>query len=201
MRCALTLSVALLLAGVVASPTRAAQPVYTGPYPLFTTAVYDLDYAVSTAGTAKQPTSGSETIVSIGLPSGAVAAEAQCAAQVDWFDWDGFPAGLSGPPGTAAGGPINLVAGQTLEFTSSLNTANPFEYPPFTENVFRDTTNPQGSVVPFEGRAEIRVSCVKPVATPLRVDAEVVTVESTASGLVFKYKPINVTQVSGLIGY
>jgi hypothetical protein len=122
---------------------------------------------------------------------------------VDWFDWDGFPAGLSGPGFISTSTPNTLLPGQTLEFTTSLNSANPLEYPPFTENVFRDTTNPAGSVVPFEGRAEVRVICPAGVSIRLlRVDAEVATAVISASGaLVYHYKPINVTKVSGLVGY
>src|SRR5271165_7214731 len=125
MRIRLHMSAALLALAVSASGAQAAQPVIVGPYPLLKTAVYDLDYAVSTAAAPGLLPSTSDTMVSIGLPTGASAAEAQCQAQVDWFDWDGFPAGLSGPGFLSAGVANTLLPGQTLEYTTSLNPANP----------------------------------------------------------------------------
>jgi hypothetical protein len=201
MRHALSLSVAFV-AAIAASASMAAQPVIVGPYPLLKKIVYDVDYAVSTTtpGTAA-PSAGSETIISIGLPTNGAATGAQCQAQVDWFDWDGFPAGLSGP--SPAGSVPTLLPGHTLEFTTSLNSATPQEFPPFTENVFRDTTKPAGSKIAFEGHAQVRVLCPSGVASPkLRVDAEVVRFETDANGkLKYKYKPINVTRTAGLSGY
>jgi hypothetical protein len=202
MRYGLSLSVAFLTITLAASVARAAQPVYVGPYALFKTILFDIDYAVSTANTSSQAAVGSETIVSIGLASNAPSTGASCQAQVDWFDWDGTPAGLSGGVPTPGAGPF-LVAGQTLEYTTSLVPANPNEYPPFTQNVFRDTTNPSGSKVAFEGYAQIRVMC--PAGTPqpkIRVDAEVVKTQIGTGGVIgFQYKPINVTKTTGLIGY
>jgi len=200
MRRALSLSAALLAVTLAASVVNAAQPVYVGPYPLFKTILFDVDYAVSTASASTMPL-GSETIISIGLATNAPTTSAGCQAQVDWFDWDGTPAGLSGS-NKAPVGPF-LLPGQTLEFTSSLNSVNPGEYPPFTENVFRDTTNPQGSKVAFEGFAQIRVLCPAGVPTPkLRVDAEVAKAQVNANGgLGFQYKPINVTKTTGVVGY
>jgi hypothetical protein len=207
MKCAVSLSIALAAASITTSQALAApQPVVVGPYPVLRTAIYDIDYAISNPDPAgsTQPRDASETIVSIGLPSGASSVAAVCQAQVDWFDWDNTPAGLSGPGFLAAGGPVNLVPGQTLEFTTSTNSVNPLEYPPFTENIFRDITVPVNSVKKFEGRAEVRILCPAGVVPPktLRVDAEVVKVETTAAGLLsFTYKPINVTKTSGLVGY
>jgi len=199
-------SAIMALSVIAASQAHGApQPVIVGPYVLLTTAIYYVDYAVSTANAASQPTSGSDTIISIGLPSGASSSGGLCQAQVFWLDWNGAHAGLSGPgflPG--GGGPNDIVPGQTLEYTSSLNSGNPFEYPPFDENVFRDITNPANSVAPFEGYAQVRILCPPgtPALTQLRVDAEVVSVSKTPSGaLSFRYKPINVTKVSGLVGY
>ena len=207
---AISIPIVLAIAAMSGVSAMAApQPVVVGPYTLLTKAIYNLDYAVSTASSppATQPAGGSETIVYIGLPSGisTTSSYALCQAQVDWFDWNNVPAGLSGPGFLpSGGGPVMLLAGQTLEYTSSINSANPGEYPPFTENIFRDVTNPKTSVTPFEGRAEVRILCPAGVAAPtaLRVDAEVVTVTTNAAGqLDFHYKPVNVTKIIGLIGY
>ena len=94
-----------------------------------------------------------------------------CLAQVDWFDWNGVPAGVSGGPGAT---PTTLLANRTLEFTTSSN-ANPNNYPNFQENVFRDAKDP------FEGYAQVRIQCPAGAAgiKALRVDAEFATFDPT----------------------
>jgi hypothetical protein len=186
-----------------AAPVWAAQPVYTGPYPVLPTIVFDVDYAVSTAFSGSTLAPGSETIISIGEATDAKMGSAPCVAQVDWFDWDGSPAGLSGPGKDSTGVVNTLTPGKTLEFTSSLNSGFPMEYFPFQENVFRNTSLPAGSKVAFEGHAQIRISCPAGVPRPgLRLDAEVVRFHYNDKGLPrVVYKPVNITKTAGLTGY
>jgi hypothetical protein len=184
------------IAGFSASAAMAAQPIILPPYPLLQQALYDVDYAVAASGPNSPQGIGADTIISIGLPSKVTTTG--CQAQVDWFDWDGTPAGLSGPGSTAAGGPVTLVPGQTLEYTTSTNGV-PNNYPHYQENVFRDKT------APFEGYAQIRVQCPAGVAlSALRVDAQFVTSNpSVKAGFPpeIKSKTINVTKTTGLTGY
>jgi len=188
MRFSTTLCVLTALSSV---PALAAQPVIVGPYPTLTTVYYDVDYAVS--GTSQLGVK-SDTIISIGLPSSVNVTG--CQAQVQWFDWNGALAGLSGPSSPTAAIPT-LAPGQTLEFTSS-PTAVPGEYPDFVENVFRDTKTS------FEGYAQIRVACSNGATLRgLRVDAEFVTQTPVGAGVppLISSKTINVTKPAGLVGY
>jgi hypothetical protein len=173
----------------IAAPALAQQPVFPTPpgTALLPLALYEIDYA--TAGKLAQQsgfTGNADTIISIGL--GAKAPVKKCQLQVAWYDWNGVLAGVSGP--------AIVNAGTTLEFTTSVNTGNQFEYEPFQENVFSDL---QG---PFEGYAQIRNdgNCPK---DKLRVDAEF-AVLSTLSGTAnyaVKYKSIAVTNLAGVAGY
>ena len=181
---------------LAAAPVIAGQPIYLGPYPLVQQVFYDVDYAVSSAAASSVGGVSADTIISIGLPSSVKTTG--CAAQVDWFDWDGTPAGLSGPPVNSAGGLITLVPGQTLEFTTSSNGL-PNNYPNFQENVFRDKSTP------FEGYAQIRVVCTGAAAIKaLSVDAEFATQNpsfKTGYPPTIKTKTINVTKPTGIVGY
>jgi hypothetical protein len=183
------------LAGLCAAQAYAAQPVILPPYPVLPTVLYDVDYAVSSPAPAGAPGMSADTIISIGLPTSVKTTG--CSAQVDWFDWDGTPAGLSGP-GAGATGLLTVVPGQTLEYTTSSN-GNPNNYPNFQENVFRDSSKA------FEGYAQVRIQCPSAVTlAALRVDAEFAT--STPSGSTdfpasITTKTINVSKPTGLIGY
>ncbi len=181
-------------AGLGAGPTRAAQPIILPPYPILQTVIYNIDYAVSVPKTKAVNGVSADTIVSIGLPSGVPATG--CEAQVFWFDWDGTPAGRSGPTKNVDGTVIALVPGQTLEYTTSSN-GNPNNYPNFQENVFRSASTP------FEGYAQIRISCSSaPAIKALSVDAEFVT-QSGPAGVppVITSKTIVVSKPTGVIGY
>ena len=186
-------ALAAAMTGLSAVPAKAAQPIILPPYPLLNQVIYDVDYAVSSASSTGTT---ADTIISIGLPSGVKTQG--CAAQVDWFDWDGTAAGLSGPGMNTAGGLITLSPGMTLEYTTSSN-GNPNNYPNFQENVFRSLTTP------FEGYAQVRIVCTGGVAIKaLSVDAEFAT--RTPSGVAgvppdITTKTINVTKPTGVIGY
>ena len=65
------ISAIMALSVIAASQAHGAQPVVVGPYVLLTTVLFNVDYAVSTGNREGQPSSGSDTIISIGLPSGA----------------------------------------------------------------------------------------------------------------------------------
>jgi len=181
-------ALATALAGLSSASAFAAQPIFVGPYGPVTQILYDVDYAVSAAQSPVQNIKA-DTIISIGLPSGTQ--PAGCFAQVDWFDWNGAPAGLSGGP---AATPALLLPNHTLEFTTSSN-ALPNNYPNFQENVFRDMTGP------FEGYAQIRIQCPAggPTLKALRIDAEFATFDPTTQS--YMTKTINVTKPTGLVGY
>lgn len=170
----------------LASPALAAQPVIPTPAgtPTLPIVLYEIDYA--TSGRIKGP-GVADTIVSLGLPNRPLGTK--CAIQVAWFDWNGAPAGVSGP--------VGLTPGMTLEFTTSVNLGNPLEYPPYQENVFRS------SRVPFEGFAQIRSDDTCPATLRLRTDAEFATLTTPATGApgVVAFKPITVTNRNGTTGY
>ena len=186
-------ALAAAMTGLSAIPAKAAQPVILPPYPLLNQVLYDVDYAVASVSSTGTT---ADTIISIGLTS-SVKTQG-CAAQVDWFDWNGAPAGLSGPGLNTAGGLITLVPGMTMEYTTSSN-GNPNNYPDFQENVFRNLTTP------FEGYAQIRIVCTGGAAIKaLSVDAEFAT--QTPSGIAgappdITTKTINVTKPTGVVGY
>jgi hypothetical protein len=189
-----------LMLAVAALSTSAAlaapQPIIVGPYPILQQTLYDVDYAVSSLAANSPQGIGADTIISIGLPSKVNVVG--CQAQVDWFDWDGTPAGLSGPGNLPTGAPNLLVPGHTLEYTTSSN-ANPNNYPHYQENVFRDKTTP------FEGYAQVRIQCPTLVSlAALRIDAQFLTTNpSGKTGFPpgIKSKTINVTKTAGLVGY
>jgi hypothetical protein len=184
--CSSTLRI-VVIASLMAMSVEAyalPQPVFVTPPvpPVLPNLLYEIDYAVS-AGNVLPPPAASNTIVSLGLPANSPVKG--CLLQIAWFDWNGAPAGFSGP--------FPVALGQTFEFTSS-GSAAPFEYKPFTENVFR---NPQSPA--FEGYAKVLSNC--PVGTKLRVDAEFVTATPPGVAQSFEYKSINVTNPAGAIGY
>jgi hypothetical protein len=196
-----TLAGASVLA-LLAVPALAGQPVFLGPYPALPTVLYDLDYAVSVPVPAGSVGPAADTIVSIGLGA-SEKVTGSCYAQVAWFDWDGAPAGLSGPPLDASGAPIPLAPGITFEYTTSTNGV-PVNYPDFQENVFRNITSPSGSVLPFEGYAQVKIGCTTSILLKaLRVDAEFVTRYSASTDPTdpLQRKTINVSKAAGIVGY
>ena len=161
--------------------TPAATPVLATPI------IYTVPYAVSTEPVV--PAAGAtfpdaETVVAIGSDS---AATKGCAYQVEWENFDGTLAGVSGPAAPPVGG--------TLVFTTQAAAGIPLY--PYTFGVYSDLTGP------FEGHAHIRVLCPAGVAPPktFRVDAGFVKVEATSSGsLDFEYKAIEIVKPAGNAG-
>jgi hypothetical protein len=162
--------------------TPAATPVLATPI------IYTVPYAVSTEPVA--PAGGvtlldAETVVAIGSDS---AASKGCGYQVEWENFDGTLAGVTGPAAPPVGG--------TLVFTTQAAAVLPLY--PYTFGVYSDLTGP------FEGHAHIRVICPAGVAPPkaFRVDAGFVRVEPTASGdcCNFNYKAIEIVKPAGNSG-
>lgn len=115
------------------------------------------------------------------------AASKGCTYQVEWENFDGTLAGVSGPAAPPVGG--------TLVFTTQ--AAPGISLYPYTFGVYSDLKGP------FEGHAHIRVTCPAGVAPPktFRVDAGFVKVESTSSGsLDFEYKAIEIVKPAGNAG-
>lgn len=165
------------------------QPVTGTPatVALLPTLVYEVDYAVaSKVDPAVTQPAFSNTIVTVGLPKSSTA---RCRVQVRWVDWNGATKGISGPQFV---GP-----GQSLEFTSSVNTGNPTEYPPYCENVFRNAPDE------FEGYAQILTDANCPAGTRFRVDAEWVTATPLVGtqSFTYFYKPVAVSAPAGVAGY
>jgi hypothetical protein len=166
-----------------ATPPVFPTPAGTARLPVV---LYEVDYATSGPIQSQTISGTADTIVAIGLPQ--ADKPDTCNIQVAWYDWDGHPAGLSGP--------VALAGGQTLEFTSSTNTALPTEYPPFIEHVFRSSS------AAFEGYAQITTDTAC-LAKRLRVDAGFVTNSQVIGGKPAdstRYKEINVTSRLGLAG-
>jgi hypothetical protein len=168
--------------------TPAATPVLATPV------IYTVPYAVSTEPVA--PAGGitlldAETVVAIGSDS---AATKGCAYQVEWENFDGTLAGVSGPA-------VVPAPGGTLVFTTQ--SATPLVPPilplyPYTFGVYSDLTGP------FEGHAHIRVTCPTGTTPPkaFRVDAGFVRVQPTETGACcgFNYKAIEIVKATGNTG-
>jgi hypothetical protein len=163
--------------------TPAGTPVLATPI------IYTVPYAVSTEPII--PGAGptfpdAETVVAIGFDS---AAFGGCAFQVEWENFDGTLAGVSGPAAMPVGG--------TLVFTTQAAAGIPLY--PYTFGVYSDLTGP------FEGHAHIRVKCPTGVAPPkaFRVDAGFVRVQgdpSTGACCGFNYKAIEIVKPIGNLG-
>jgi hypothetical protein len=169
-------------AGPPAIFTPPATPV------LPTAPIYSLPYAVSTSP-ASTPTSFpiAETVVAIGWDSAVSPPPASCGFQVEWENFDGTLAGVSGPAAMPANG--------TLVFTTQAAAVAPLF--PYTFGVYSDLTGP------FEGQAHVRVKCPAGTALPKsRLDAGFVVVELTGSGACCsnRYKAIDVVKPAGNIG-
>ena len=169
--------------GATTAPPVITTPPGTARLPVV---LYEVDYATSGAIQSQSISGTADTIIAIGLP---LADRADtCNLQVAWYDWNGHTAGVSGP--------VALSWGQTLDFTSSNNSALPTEYPPYIEHVFRSSS------VAFEGYAQITTdtSCL---AKRLRVDAGFITNSQVVGGKPAdstRYKEINVTNRTGVAG-
>jgi hypothetical protein len=170
--------------------TPAATPVLATPI------IYTVTYAVSTepvvpAGGITFPAAG--TVVAIGSDS---AAAKGCAYQVEWENFDGTLAGVSGPAAVPAPGGTLVF---TTQFASPAVPPPPVPLFPYTFGVYSDLTGP------FEGHAHIRVICptgVKPPAA-FRVDAGFVRVQgdpSTGACCGFNYKAIKIVKPTGNVG-
>jgi hypothetical protein len=90
-------AIGIVGAAAMATPAGAAQPVILTPAatPLLPTIIYVLPYAVSflTGGVPD-----AETVVTIGTEKKLISSSgALCNIQVEWLDWDGTTAGVSGP--------------------------------------------------------------------------------------------------------
>lgn len=168
------------LAAIAAGAASAAQPTWVTPggTALAFAPVYAIPYAVSGRGTAGTVGRVSETVVTVGVNGSGTA----CQIQVEWRDWNGVLAGVSGP----------FVVGpeQTLEFTTFPFVTPPQTPAPFTLNVFRS------SDIPFEGHAKVRSSC--PSGARLRVNAQAVITDPNFGNA--EYVHIKVTRVPGNVG-
>jgi hypothetical protein len=164
---------------LAAGGAQAAQPSYFPPYALLPNVLYVVPYAVSTqpATTANPVFPLAETVITIGGVK-------RCKVQVQWVDWNGATAGLSGAPVPPPAIPPNGA----LEYVTRQNAVVPLS--PFVLNVFSDVKEP------FEGHANIRSDCK--VGTKLRVDAEFVVL--TGSTAAPEYKEIPVVQPAGNLG-
>jgi hypothetical protein len=152
----------VLLAAAVALtaiPAFAGQPTFSTPAgtPPLPNVVYVIPYATSTVSATGAP--GTETVVTIDAP--AVAGIA-CNYQVEWVDFDGTSAGVSGP--------VTIPAGGTLEFVTQAAVGGSLV--PFVPNVFSNLTGG------FEGYANVRSDCDAKTART-GIDAEFVLLGDT----------------------
>ena len=173
---------AALAISTLAPAAEAAQTVYVTPAAaaLLPTVRFDLGYAVAGRQATEQGVlTNADTIVSIGLSSGVTAT---CYVQLAWYDWNGVLTGVSG------GYPVG--PGRTYEFTTSVNSLQPGEHPPYVENIFRNTSKP------FEGYAQIRSNCT---TVPMRADAQFVLTDAKTPSPP-TYKPIRIMKTTGLVG-
>jgi hypothetical protein len=164
-----------------ATASFAAQSViFTPPgTALLPNLIYTVPYAVSTSPAATPQFPVAETVVSIGTDTAGV----NCNFQVEWEDWNGAAAGVSGPAAPPVGG--------TYDFTTQSAAVVPLF--PYTLNVFSDVK------APFEGHAHVRTDC--PTGTAIRVDAGFVRLEQNASGSInYNYKAIEIVKPTGNTG-
>lgn len=198
-------ALAVLLTMAPNAANAAPQPYFITPAgtPLLPNTLYVLPYAVADQqGTAQSvnantSTSGTitggsvlktQTIVSIGLPVGATGNG--CKVQIQWIDWNGVQAGVSGP--------ILVGLAQTYEFTTNVSPAA--TYPPYVLNVFSNLSK----TIPFEGYAKIRSDCA--ADRRLRIDAGyemVIPIQISAAApatLMRVIKEIKVVRPTGNVG-
>lgn len=173
---------ALALAGIVAGPAMAQQPPQpqqlTPPNtPVQFAAVYLVPYATS------QPPLGvplvAETVVTVGVNA---SSPNPCQIQVEWVDWNGGAAGVSGP--------FLVPPDFTFEFTTHNMPPPPPAWPLGQLNVFRS------QAAPFEGHAKVHSSCG--TGRRLRVNAQ--TVSTNLASQVSKYIHTKVTKIPGNVG-
>ena len=171
-----------LVAAVAAGPgaALAAQPVYPTPpgTGLLPNILYVVPYAVSTepvVGPGPAAFPDAETEITIGVIK-------KCHIQVEWVDWDGTTAGVSGPPTPP---PPLVPVGGAIEFHTQ--NVSPIPLPPYILNVSSDLP------APFEGHANIRSDCK--ATTKLKIDAGFVVIPSP--GAVPLYKPIPTIRPDG----
>jgi hypothetical protein len=100
-----------------------------------------------------------------------------CRVQLEWLDWDGAAAGVSGP--------FLLAPDDTLEFTTAVDPAFPTTY---QLNVLRNRDTP------FEGHGKVRSNC-----TRLKVDAQLFSNEISQPGQ-YEIDPISVVRTTGNVG-
>jgi hypothetical protein len=165
--------------GLGAVPAKAAQPVIPTPagVALLPNIIYVIPYAISSLSAAGGGPA-TETVVTIdGLASTAT----QCRFQVQWLDWNGAAAGVSGPTAIPAGGSFELV---------TLPQVGPSLFP-YIPNVFSNASKP------FEGYANVRTNC--PTATRTGVDAAFVRRPSSTGGDA-TYKEIEPASRTGNLG-
>ena len=161
--------------------SQAAEPVYAPPYALLPNVLYVVPYAVSTQPLppAAPAYPVAEMIISIGNVK-------RCKVQVEWIDWNGTTAGLSGP----AAPPPPVPPSGSLQFHTQAASPPPLSpLPPYTLNVFSDLAGP------FEGKANIRSDC-KP-SKKLFVDAGFEVIPAQGAVPLFKRVPVVRPQGNG----